>query len=107
MTSNAFPPTTPGPQNPFALGPGETECDLLPRLYAALYGGASGGSVTETRMKDDWIKFAPPNIGQLRMEIRRLEVICGAPHTRARRAGPIANPWGRSIDRACYPLYPC
>ena len=97
MTTSNCPPT-PGSTNPFALGPGETECDLLPRLYSMLYGGAGGQSTIEVRQKDDWIKFAPPNIGQLRMEIRRLEAICAAPNTRARRAGPFANPWGRSAS---------
>ena len=93
---------TPAPSNIFALMPGETECDLLPRLYAALYAGAGGQTPIEVRTRDDWIKFAPPNIGQLRMEIRRLEAICGAPNTRSRRAGPFVNPWSRSFGRWPY-----
>ena len=82
------PPMAPTPPANYAGDP----CAMLPQLYAQLYSAAGGQQTSEVREGNSWVRFAPPNVGVLRSEIRRLELLCGPyRHGRAVRAGPVYN----------------
>lgn len=77
---------TPGGTPPAIDNP----CAWLPQLRAALYELMAGQARSQTRHGDQWCTWHRGNVKELRMEIRRLELLCGqnANRGRAVRVGP-------------------
>lgn len=68
--NNCIPPqVSPAVDNP---------CALLPQLRAALYQLMAGQQRSEVRNGDQWLVWHQGNVAELRKEVRRLEMICGA-----------------------------
>ena len=74
-------------------------CALLPALRMCLYQLMAGQRVAETRLGDQWLRFAPGQVPELRKEVRRLEYLCtpGNPG-RAVQVGPLRR-------SSCFPGY--
>lgn len=68
----------------------DNPCALLPQMRAALYRLMAGQARSQIRHADQWLTFHQGNVKELRMEIRRLELLCGpnANAGRAVRVGP-------------------
>ena len=68
----------------------DNPCAYLGPLRAALYALMSGSQTQEVRFGDQWQRFHPGNVGQLRAEVRKLERQCDPQYARgsAVRAGP-------------------
>ena len=70
-------------------------CAMLPQLRAAMYALLAGQARAQVRNGDQWLTWHQGNVKELKSEVRRLEIICGANSNvgRAVRVGP------------CYPAH--
>jgi hypothetical protein len=53
-------------------------CALLSQLRGALYQLMTGQQRAQVRNGEQWLTFHQGNVKELRAEVRRLEMICGA-----------------------------
>lgn len=69
-------------------------CAMLPQLRAVLYQLMAGQARAEVRDGDRWMTWHQGNVKELRAEVRRLEMLCGASSnaSRAIRVGRYAVP---------------
>ena len=65
-------------------------CAMLPQLRAAMYALMAGQARAQIRNGDSWLTLHQGNVKELKSEVRRLEIICGANSNpgRAVRVGP-------------------
>lgn len=83
---------------PFPSGSAnDNPCAALPMLRSALYDLMAGNKRVEVRHGENWLRFNTGDAKELRAEVRRLEIICGAngqPSNagRAVRVGPRFSP---------------
>ncbi|WP_423787352.1 gpW family head-tail joining protein [Klebsiella pneumoniae] len=62
----------------------DSPCAILGQLRAALYALMAGQQRAEVRNGDQWLRWHQGNVTELREEVRRLELLCGAAARRPR-----------------------